>query len=548
MTIFYGKKTRSMKKFLLLLLALLLMTAFLAACDNGNGSSAEQTDPSTDQPIDPSQAESGDVVDGKMILIKDGATVFDVIYPNGAGVNTDMRDALTALKAAILACGVTSYKQQVDVDNEPAEYEILVGATNRPESQIFKEDGSIADLYIRVVGKKVIVGGYTNNATAQAIYQFIDKYLVADNGIVSIPVDTDETLALDMNTCDATGMTYSGMANTVYNAFIKRYFPQPRSNYVDGANWWDGAEILETFIDVYEATGNETAKNYMLKFARSFVSRQKNDWSYNEFNDDIMWACIAFARIAILTDNSSYYDIAKSNFDIVYERALDNKLGGGLYWKSPANDTKNSCVNCPASIAACLLAKFTSDESESEAYWAKAKSLMNWEIKNMFEPSTGRVYDAYPLTGKKNTWASTYNQGTFIGACTFLAEHYTKEADTYLLYASRAANYAMKSLTTNGILDNGEGDPNPDNRDRIGFKGILTRWLYRYAKATENLEILSFLQKNAATAFQNRNEAGLIWTQWHLKTPDGAEDDGNHLTFGMSTAVALMYNAIPWWD
>ncbi len=544
-----------MKKFLPLLLALLLMTAFLAACDNGAGSSAEQTDPSadsstdpsTDQPIDITQAGSGDVVDGKLILIKDGETVFDVIYPNGAGANNDMIEALTALKAAIRDCGVTSYNQMVDVDNEPAEYEILVGATNRPESQIFKEDGSMADLYIRVVGKKVIVGGYTNNATAQAVYQFIDKYLVVEDGIVSIPADTDETLGLDMNTCQATGMTYSGMANTVYNAFISRYFPQPRSSYVDGANWWDGAEILETFIDAYEATGDETAKSYMLKFARSFVSRQGRDWSYNEFNDDIMWACIAFARIAILTDNSSYYDIAKSNFDKVYERALDSKLGGGLYWKTD-NTTKNSCVNCPASIAACLLAKYTSDASESEAYWAKAKTLMNWEIKEMFERNSGKVYDAYPLTGKKSTWASTYNQGTFIGACTFLAEHYTEEADTYLLYASRAASYAMRSLTTNGILDNGEGDPKPDNRDLIGFKGILTRWLYRYAKATDNLEILSFLQQNAATAFQNRNAAGLIWTQWHLKTPDGAESDGNHLTFGMSTAVALMYNALPWWD
>ena len=163
---------------------------------------------------------------------------------------------------------------------------------------------------------------------------------------------------------------------------------------------------------------------------------------------------------------------------------------------------------------------------------------MSWEIEVLFDKNTGRVYDAINITEGKDSYMSSYNQGTFIGACTLLYQK-TKDA-TYLTYAQKAAEFAMSKLTSNGVLDNGENSGN----DNPGFKGIFTRWLYRYAKETKNIDILVFLQNNAAIAYQNRNKDGLIWTKWTEKTSD---DVSGYLVFGMSTAIALMYNCQQWW-
>ena len=98
----------------------------------------------------------------------------------------------------------------------------------------------------------------------------------------------------------------------------------------------------------------------------------------------------------------------------------------------------------------------------------------------------------------------------------------------------------MYSLdNVDGVL-NGEGN----GADGIGFKGILTRWFYRYAKYTNDLEVLSWLQKNADVAFGNRNSYNLIWTTWATAT----EDKKNLDPWGCSAALALLFNCEPWWD
>ena len=245
-----------------------------------------------------------------------------------------------------------------------------------------------------------------------------------------------------------------------------------------------------------------------------------------------MWLVIAFARSYLLTGDTEYLNIAKNNFDPVYIRSYSNDLGGGLWWRTD-KQSKNSCVCCPGSIAACLLGKATGDMS----YYEKAASVMKWEIENLFEPETGRVYDCWNIENlKKNTWASTYNQGTFIGACNLLYDHTKNEM--YLNYAEKAAEFTIKKMFAGQVMNTED-----NSNDLIGFKGILTRWLYRYARYTNNTEILSWLQLNAAAAWSNRNSKGLIWTTWGSKTKD---DISEYDVFGMSSAVALMFNCQSW--
>ncbi|MBQ4354811.1 MAG: hypothetical protein IJC71_07935 [Clostridia bacterium] len=270
------------------------------------------------------------------------------------------------------------------------------------------------------------------------------------------------------------------------------------------------------------------------EIARAQCAREKTTWQSNEYNDDIAWMCIAYARIYLLTGEEVYLTISKNNFDAMYKRAYSDDLGGGLFWRTD-NQTKNSCINCPASIAACLLGKALGDDS----YYEKAKGLMDWEFAHMYDSSSGAVYDSYNLKGEKNKWASTYNQGTFIGACTLLAEKYGDEL--YLPYAAKAADYAMNRLEMKDGVLNGENS----GGDLIGFKGILTRWLYRYAEYAGDTGILYWLQNNADTAYANRNQNNFIWTTWADKTPDNTS--GMDL-FGFSTAIALLFNCEPWWE
>ena len=547
-----------MKRFLLLVCLVLLPLILISCAENVESTTAETTTTAevttTSVPVIPPETVEELVngipiyVDGNLFVIEDGKTNYCVTFERGAnqklGTGEVFSNALSSLRKAFKNYGfqlVSIQNDAIPLGQEESfvapEFEILIGNTNREESKVGTEGLDFNQAIIRVVGKKIVITGASDSLTAMAVLKFIETYMPEDGKAVLVPADLNEIVTLDLTQSLATGMSYADMADDVWDSFNKAYW---QGQWVDGAGWWDAAEILETYIDVYEQTRSEEDKERMLSFATGFVRNHNFNWTYNKYNDDIMWACIAFARMANLTGNKQYAKYAKQNFDAVWERGWDTKLGGGLYWTTD-NNTKNSCVNCPAAIAACQIGIYYNDES----YFEIAKKIMAWEFKWMFEPTTGKVYDAYPLKGDINYWASTYNQGTFIGACTLLYQHYKDE--TYMTYANKAASYAMSKLTQDGILHNGEGNPSASNGDLIGFKGILTRWLYRYAKEAESLEVLAFLQNNAETAYQNRNKDGVIWTNWLEKTPDNATHNEDYRTFGMSTALALMYNCQQWW-
>jgi len=302
--------------------------------------------------------------------------------------------------------------------------------------------------------------------------------------------------------------------------------------YSDGdyrkADFWDYAEIFEIIDDLYEVTGDKT---YFSQFEEmyQFILRQfGKDWEYNPFNDDIMWLVIALTRAYLYTGERKYLDLAKYNYDKTFARSASNDLGGGLFWRVE-NETKNTCVNCPAAVAADYLAKATGDDG----YYEKLFYCLDWEIKNMFDPETGKVYDSYNINGSKNPWSSTYNQGTFIGSC--LAYYLKTGEKIYLDYAEKAADYTMNEMYKSGIMNNEES-----GNDLPGFKGILARYIRRYAELADRPVYLEWLQKNADTAWDNRNSKGIMWTQLGIKT----EEKDDYDVFAVSSAVSVVVNAV----
>lgn len=163
-------------------------------------------------------------------------------------------------------------------------------------------------------------------------------------------------------------------ADTVFNSYATAYYSSSGTNgYFKNdqaggtASFWMQAEEIECVIDAYELTSNANHKVMVVNLLNGFAKHNGTDWSSNIYNDDCMWASIAFARGYLACGNPRFKDIARWNFDMVFARAWDTKLGGGLYWTTD-NRSKNACVNDPGGIAAGLLYQICGDAS----YLAKA--------------------------------------------------------------------------------------------------------------------------------------------------------------------------------
>ena len=318
--------------------------------------------------------------------------------------------------------------------------------------------------------------------------------------------------------------------NATFQAFKSKYYKPSTYGYVLGASgFWTVAEMMEILLDAYETTGHQVYQEMFYNVYENFYKTQGNkngDWMNNPYNDDIAWIVIACTRAYILFKDQKFLSIAKTHFDRMYYRAL--LPHGGLRWKEKdqtAGDGSNSCINGPAQIAAMYLGRILGDPS----YLAKAKSIYDYQYRVLYDASNGRVYDSALGDVVTNTWASTYNQGTFLGANLM---HYEYTGDPkYLTAAGKIAAYTKNTMYGNSVLNNESG------RDLDGFKGILMRYLRKYIVDYNQTSFIPWLHMNAKVAYNNRNSEGIISTLWGTKTPENNQD-----VFSASTAVSLMVN------
>ena len=323
-------------------------------------------------------------------------------------------------------------------------------------------------------------------------------------------------------------------ANTVFSSFNSAFYYQNGTNgyfknsQTDGSPtyFWGQAEMIECVIDSYEWNSNTTSQAMITNLLNGFLNHNNGAaWTnYTDYNDDVMWAVIAFARGGLDTGKTNYCNIAKANFDACYARAWSTNLGGGLYWQYPNNASKNACVNGPGAIAAYLLYQIYGDTN----YWNKATNLYYWEHSVLFNAGTGAIYDNIGTNGVLSYWSSTYNQGTFIGAANFIGQ--TNDA-------ALAANYTMMNLTSGGILPQyGIAGNNS------GFNAIFLRWLTRFM-VNHNLQSIyePWLQLNATAAWNSRRNDNLSWCQWPQPSPVGT----NFYSWDCISSFEALQSAIP---
>jgi predicted alpha-1,6-mannanase (GH76 family) len=305
-------------------------------------------------------------------------------------------------------------------------------------------------------------------------------------------------------------------------------------------NFWRTCEQIEALEDAYERTQNPTYGGMVAKLVNGLnqVVSGTDDWaSWNNFNDDIMWGVIALARAYEITGNAAFLTQAEVQFNAVWSRGWDAALGGGLWWNTD-KQTKNACVNFPATIAAMYLAKHT----QKTGFRSQADALWTWSRAHLYDASTGRVIDHLSADGTPApaTWSFTYNQGTFIGAAYLLFQDTTTAS--YIADCSLAATWTKVHLTNNtsGILmENGDKSSRDGGGDGPGFKGIFARWCSRYAIGDNQSEIQTWLTANADAAWAHRNPNGVTWAQWWLRTPDS----GVITSWECSSGLSITQNA-----
>jgi len=316
-----------------------------------------------------------------------------------------------------------------------------------------------------------------------------------------------------------------------------------------GGGGWGEAEQMEVALDAYESTGNDSylkAATYVYNYFKNNVGDSWNHlvytdaykWYGHDFNDDVMWEVIAVARLGWLTGNQTYVNAAKKNFDLIYERAYI-PFTGLMRWAENSGDAygTNSCIAGPTEVAACYLGM----SGCGEEYFEKARDLyaaQRYTLANNMQ--TGKVWDSVvwdPATQQvksKNEWASTYNQGTMLGAACLLYDHYGDRK--YLSDAQKIMNYTRTDLCdANGLIKVCQDET---NGDLCGFKGILMRYVRRYVLDLCQPAYQEWLRRNAMLAYSNRSPQGLTGTGWLTKATEETTKNG----FGCSTAASALVN------
>ena len=162
-----------MKKLLCFVLVLALSVCMIAGC--GKGKDKGDTSSVVQSTVGLSKA---DVV----YLDANGDTLYKIVRPEEPQMD-EANTASLVFKQFKDRVGA-AIKNQSDSSDGTDAYEILIGATNRPESQQSldylesKKYGRYNDWIICTIGKKIIINGYNADAIKKAATYFAENFLV----------------------------------------------------------------------------------------------------------------------------------------------------------------------------------------------------------------------------------------------------------------------------------------------------------------------------------------------------------------------------------
>ncbi|MFC4453990.1 glycoside hydrolase family 76 protein [Deinococcus sonorensis] len=308
-------------------------------------------------------------------------------------------------------------------------------------------------------------------------------------------------------------------ANLAFGALMTHFWNEERALFeirvpfasaqhdlpTDPFHYWWQAHGLDVLVDAFERDGDGRHLAQAARLLEAVV--RENGSLTNDYYDDMLWLALACLRAWDAGGDPRFRDAALTLWDDI-QGGWNDHCGGGITWRKPQLDYKNTPANAPAIILATRL--YARLGREEDLAWARR--LYRWQVEHLVDPDTGFVWDGLNRLGDgelDRDWAFTYCQGVQIGAA---LELHAVTGERSLLDAARrtvaAARARLADPATLALPDEGDGDAGL-------FKGILARYLAQFARVADDEPTRTWLTRNAALAWQHRDAAlGVCSTSW----------------------------------
>lgn len=316
-----------------------------------------------------------------------------------------------------------------------------------------------------------------------------------------------------------TALTAADRAQQTFDALIANYWNEHQGLFEirvpvvpaehdlpsDPFHYWWQAHALDSLVDAFMRDGNAL---HLQRAARLLeIIERQNASLTNDYYDDMGWLALAALRAWDASLNPVFKHAALTLWADI-QGGWNDHCGGGIAWRKPQPDYKNTPANAPAVIlAARLYARFG---DPADLAWAQR--IFGWLETHLVDPASGFVWDGMNRLSDGATdrdWAFTYCQGVTVGAA--LELHRMTGKPEYLAAAQRTAGSARAQLAdpvTQVMPEEGGGDAGL-------FKGILVRYLAQLVQVTGDESIRDWLKTNADAAWNHRDPAsGLSGRSW----------------------------------
>ena len=300
----------SMKRTVSLLLALLMILSCsalaLISCDNGSGNDTSSADSSASEApestpgteADPAESDAFDLV------IKGEANVKVIRHQDLDSSNPQVKAAMTIRKQLVESTGANikiedDWIKRGD-EHDPSTLEILVGDTNYNETAEAKKDLKYGDFLVRVIGNKIVVLGYTDEAiaaAASALCKTIIAYTTQDEGASTFSLTIKKAF-----------LQATGTKNNVISNMPK--FDGTFSAYYEGGLNTDELIFEDATVDSYNAylqklidAGYKKHTDHSIK-ANTFTTLYNDSYTitagYYDYNKNVRIMIQPFAPQSLL--------------------------------------------------------------------------------------------------------------------------------------------------------------------------------------------------------------------------------------------------------
>ncbi len=446
-----------LKKFISFLLA--ISTLFLVACVKDNNNNGGVT----------SRAESDDV---EYIHIADGElSDYVIVTPKG---KTDIFSEAYALSQSIKAVSGANIKVCQDTYGEQ-EREILVGITSREVEGAYKTSVETPDDYtITVVGKKILIYGFSINAVSDAVKYFTETYINgASNKTVKIPIDT----------------LYTHKSSTEFLTVTGDYVISAEPSNGEGA------------IAVQEAIKNATGLTLDISTVIGKQDKEIIICGIDSVTEKLSTATAFEGKVGVLGNKLIIYGGSKESAVCMakeFSKNIKNYMFGDKIMISKNNKESKSF----AEVAESVLKSINFDLTGAQQLTSKVEEV---EVYTPDGSESAWYYSHHPfMTFFKGKYYIIYSSGR-------------RNEDDFGQRVMLATSTDFKNWIINPLMDSLQGHHSEEVLTAFGFyeyEGKLTAYVYayEYIEGRPSDENYIFAARENQRVFALQTEDGTTWS------------------------------------